>query len=211
MEKLNQEFSAIGFFLSGHPLDEYEKVLTKLGVLTYRDFEAGAERGQLAGRIAAIVVAARIKKSAKGNTFAFGMFSDKTGTFEAIIFSDTLDQAGALLEPGTAVILGIAGERDGETLKLRVQGVEALDKAAQSVQRGIRVVFDGRSMQARKTALDELKGLLKAGGRAEVRFAIELEDKSRALDFTLPGRFDVSPSTSGLISTVPGVLAVEDL
>src|SRR4029078_12731410 len=32
MERLQHEFEAVGFFLSGHPLDAYASVLSKLGI-----------------------------------------------------------------------------------------------------------------------------------------------------------------------------------
>ena len=43
-----------------------------------------------AGRLAGIVVSARERRSQKGNKFAFAMFSEPTGQFEAVIFSETL-------------------------------------------------------------------------------------------------------------------------
>jgi DNA polymerase III subunit alpha len=211
MERLNEEFAAVGFFLSGHPLDEYESILPKLGVTSFQDFESSMPLGAGAGRLAAIVVSARIKKSQKGNTFAFGLFSDKTGQFEAVIFSDTLNQARDLLEPGTPVLLVVAAERDGETLKMRVQAVEALDRAAAGVQRGLRVTLDRRVIQGPKGRLDELKKLLKPGGRGDVKLVIDLDDRGRTLELALPGKFDVSPTQRGLISTVPGVLDVVEV
>ena len=63
--------SAVGYFLSGHPLDEYESALASLGVKRYAEFAAGIT-GSGSARIAAIVVAARERRSAKGNKFAFG-------------------------------------------------------------------------------------------------------------------------------------------
>ncbi len=50
MEKLQAEFESIGFFLSGHPLDQYDKVLAKLGVKRYVEFEAAVERAHPAVR-----------------------------------------------------------------------------------------------------------------------------------------------------------------
>ena len=144
MERLEKEFDAVGFFLSGHPLDEYESVLAKLGVQSWSDFEAATERGVTAGRLAGIVVSARERKSQRGNKFAFAMFSDPSGQFEAVIFSDTLAQARDLLEPGTPVLLTVEAERDGESVKLRVQHLEALDKAAGAVQRGAQGGASGR-------------------------------------------------------------------
>src|SRR5690606_15930946 len=132
MEKLQHEFDAVGFFLSGHPLDEYQSLLPKLHAVRYTEFEQRAERGATQGRLAGIVIAARERRSAKGNTFAFASFSDPTGQFEAIVFSDTLAAARDLLEPGTPVLVTVEAERDGETLKLRAQMIEALDKAAAS-------------------------------------------------------------------------------
>ena len=120
MEKLQQEFDAIGFFLSGHPLDQYEKVLAKLGVRRFTDFEALAEQGAKGGRLAGIVIAARERRSQKGNKFAFAMFSDTSGQFEAVIFSDTLAQAGNLLKPGTPLLLdggSRARRRDAENAR----------------------------------------------------------------------------------------------
>ena len=76
------------------------------------------------------------------------MFSEPTGQFEAVIFSETLAQSRELLEPGTAVLLSVEGERDGDTLKLRAQTIESLDKAAEGVQKGVKVVLDGSAIGA---------------------------------------------------------------
>jgi DNA polymerase III subunit alpha len=211
MERLQHEFDAIGFFLSGHPLDAYAGVLAKLGTLTLAELEARSERGVVVGRLAGVVVSARERRSQKGNKFAFAMFSEPTGQFEAVIFSETLAQSRHLLEPGTAVLVSVEGERDGETLKLRAQSIEALDAAAQSVQRGLRVVLDRRTILGNKATLDDLKAMLKPGGKGTISLAMTLEEAGRELEITLPGSFDVSPVQKGALSTVPGVLAVVEV
>jgi DNA polymerase-3 subunit alpha len=211
MERLEKEFEAVGFFISGHPLDEYEGVLASLGVTRWTEFEAAIERGTAAGRLAGIVVSARERRSQKGNKFAFAMFSDSTGQFEAVIFSDTLAQARDLLEPGTPVLLSVEAERDGETVKLRVQGIEALDAAAGAMQRGLKVILDPRLIAEKKEALGELRAQLKPGGKGEIRLVLQLEDRGREMELALPGRYAVSPMHKGMLSTVPGVVEVADL
>ncbi|HUJ37823.1 MAG TPA: DNA polymerase III subunit alpha, partial [Hyphomicrobium sp.] len=212
MERLSHEFEAVGFYLSGHPLDAYERVLQKLGVKRYVDFEALTERGSCEGRLAGIVISARERKSQRGNKFAFAMFSDTTGQFEAVVFSDTLAQCRDLLEPGTAVLLNVVAERDGDAVKMRVEGLEALDKAAAGVQRGLRVVLDRRLVQGgRGGAIAALKALLKPGGKGEVRLVLALDDRNRELEFALPGRYDVSPAQAGILSTTPGVREVLEI
>jgi DNA polymerase-3 subunit alpha len=211
MERLQHEFEAVGFFLSGHPLDAYKTVLDKLGVQTYAEIEAKGERGVVAGRVAGIVVSARERRSQKGNKFAFAMFSEPTGQFEAVIFSETLAASRSLLEPGTAVLISVEGERDGETLKLRAQSIESLDQAAQGVQRGLKVVLDRRVLQGGKSGLADLKARLKPGGKGVISISVELDDRGREVEIAMPGRFDISPAQKGAIATVPGVLEVVDV
>jgi len=211
MERLQHEFEAVGFFLSGHPLDAYKTLLDKLGVQTYAEIEAKGERGVVAGRVAGIVVSARERRSQKGNKFAFAMFSEPTGQFEAVIFSETLAASRSLLEPGTPVLITVEGERDGETLKLRAQSIESLDQAAQGVQRGLRVVLDRRALQGGKNGLAALKARLKPGGKGVISISVELDDKGREVEIAMPGRFDISPAQKGAIATVPGVLEVVDM
>ena len=208
MERLQYEFEAIGFFLSGHPLDSYASVLAKLNTVTLSELEVRSERGAVAGRLAGVVVSARERRSQKGNKFAFAMFSEPTGQFEAIIFSETLNLSRHLLEPGTAVLVSVEGERDNDTLKLRAQGIESLDAAAEGVQRGLRLVLDRGTILRTKAPLDELKAMLKPGGKGTISLSMTLEETGRELEITLPGGFDVSPVQKGVLSTVPGVLAV---
>ncbi len=211
MERLSHEFEAVGFYLSGHPLDSYERVLHKLGVKRYSDFEALAERGSCEGRLAGIVISARERKSQRGNKFAFAMFSDTTGQFEAVIFSDTLAKAGDLLEPGTPVLLAVSAERDGDTVKLRVEGLEGLDTAAAGVQRGLKVVLDRRLVQSNTKSIATLKSQLKHGGKGEIRLVLALEDRGREVEIIIPGRYDVSPASAGILSTAPGVVEVLEI
>jgi DNA polymerase-3 subunit alpha len=207
MERLQHEFEAVGFYLSGHPLDQYERLRVKLGTVRWIDFEVAAERGATAGRLAATVVSARERRSQKGNKFAFAMFSDPSGQFEAVIFSETLSAARDLLEPGTAVLLTVAAERDGDAVKLRVDAMEALDKAAESVQLGLRLVLDGGALARDANGLAELRRQL-APGRGELLLEVRLADRGCAAVIALPGGHDVSPRRAGVLSTLPGVVEV---
>lgn len=207
MDKLQKEFEAIGFFLSGHPLDQYEKALEKLGVRRYVDFEAASARGAIAGKLAGIVIAARERRSAKGNKFAFALFSDTSGQFEAVIFSDTLAQARDLLESGNAVLLDVEGERDGEALKMRVQSVKSLDEAVEQIPRSIRIVVDGDTLGRNPAGLEQLKALLRPG-RGEATIELQLADYIRPVPIAPKGKYDLSAKTIGRITTVPGVIEV---
>ena len=211
LEQLPAEFDAVGFYLSGHPLDSYDTVLKKMGVKTYAEFEAFTARGATAGRLAGIVVSARERRSQKGNKFAFAMFSDSTGQYEAIIFSDTLAAARDLLEPGTPVIVSVEAERDGETVKMRAQAIEALEKAAAAMPRNVKIIVDAAANA--KGLLAQLRALMKPGsGRGgEIRIVLPLSERAREVEMILPGRFELSPQTVNRISVLDGVREVIDL
>jgi DNA polymerase-3 subunit alpha len=120
-------------------------------------------------------------------------------------------------------LINVEGERDGEALKLRAQSIESLDKAAEGVQKGVKVVLDGRSLRGSAGGsanggprggggpLADLKALLKPNGKGTICLSIALEDKGREAEIALPGLFDISPAQKGAISTVPGVLEVLDV
>ncbi|WP_072396941.1 DNA polymerase III subunit alpha [Hyphomicrobium sp. CS1GBMeth3] len=207
MEKLQKEFDAIGFFLSGHPLDQYEKALAKLNVYRYVDFEAASARGVSAGRLAGIVISARERRSQKGNKFAFAMFSDTSGQFEAVIFSDTLAASRQLLESGTAVLLDVEAERDGDALKMRVQNVKSLDEAVEQIPRSVRILVDGDALSRNPAGLEQLKSLLRPG-KGEAMIELQLADYEQPVPIAPKGRYDLSAKTIGRITTVPGVLEV---
>jgi len=212
MERLSHEFDAIGFYLSGHPLDQYEKALQKLGVRRYAEFEVLTERGATGGQLAGIVIAARERRSQKGNKFAFGMFSDMTGQFEAVIFSDTLAVSRDLLEPGTPVLLTVSAERDGDTVKMRVEALRSLNDAVGALQSGLRIVLDGDAIgNGKANALAQLKARLKPGGKGEVRIALQVWERGSEIEFVAPGRYDVSPVQAGILATVPGVVEVLEI
>ena len=144
-----------------------------------------------------------------GNKCAFAVFSEPTGQFEAVIFSETLAASRPLLEAGTAVLLNVEGERDGEALKLRVQTVQSLDEAANGVQRGLKVVIDADRLVASKGSLDSLRESLKPSGKGLVEMHLRVREMGKMGMLKLQGR-DISPARKSELSAISGVLEVVD-
>ena len=71
------------------------------------------------------------------------------------------------------------------------------------------MVLDGGAVAAGR--LDELKAMLKPGGKGVVCLALALADRGREVEIAMPGRFDISPAQKSAIATVPGVLEVVDI
>ncbi|ALK10206.1 DNA polymerase III subunit alpha [Blastochloris viridis] len=204
-DRLKREFDAIGFFLSGHPLDDYAATLKRLRVQAWTEFcEAVKEDGATAGRLAAIVVGRTEKRTKTGNKMGILALSDPSAPFEAVIFSEGLQQYGALLEEGARVVLQVSAEVQGEDVRARIQGVEALDEVAARHQRGLNVFMREAG------PLDSLARRLEAGGDGEVAVVLVLDGGRTEVEVRLPGRYKVSPQIAGAIKAIPGVMTVED-
>src|SRR6266403_1884387 len=102
-ERLRREYDAIGFFLSGHPLDDYATILKRLRVQSWAEFSRAVKTGATAGKVAATVVSRMERRTKTGNKMGIMGLSDPTGHFEAVLFSEGLAQYREVLEPGAAV------------------------------------------------------------------------------------------------------------
>ncbi len=166
IDRLNQEMLAIGFFLSGHPLDDYRSVLEREGVLTYAELARKArETGSAIARVAGSVAQRQERKSARGNRFAYIAFSDSTGSFEAIVFSELLDQAREHLETGCNVIVTFEATAETEDVKLRIVAVAPIDRALARVGGAETQAFRRRYRRASVSSAQTGKRALRQRGK----------------------------------------------
>ena len=211
-ERLQKEYDAIGFFLTGHPLDDYAPLLKGLRVESWTDFCKSVKFGASAGRVAATVVSRQERRTKTGNKMGIIGLSDPTGQYEAVIFSEGLQQYRELLEPGGAVLLFLAAEAQGDDVRARIQTVEPLDKAAAKLQKGLRVFLrDAAPLEAvskRLEAIPNSANRANSSADGEVNVVLMLNDGAE-VEVRLPGRFKVSPQIAGAIKAVPGVIQVE--
>ena len=206
MEKLQNEFSAIGFYLSSHPLAAYERSLIRLGVCRSADLPALLARGT-PGRIklAGTVIDRSERTSAKGNRFAFVQCSDQSGAFEMMVFSEVLSSKRPLLEPGQAILVSVDGRLDGEQVKLLAQNVEKLEDAVANSAAGLRIEISDPTVLA--TLQKTLEG---RKGRGRVTLVVPLEEETEA-EVTLPGTYSIAGGLRDIIGMLPGVAQVEEI
>jgi DNA polymerase-3 subunit alpha len=206
MERLQQEFGAIGFYLSSHPLAAYERSLQRLGVCRAADLPAMIARGAPGRiRLAGTVIDRMERTSAKGNRFAFVQCSDQSGAFELMVFSELLGSKRNLLEAGQAVLISADGRLDGEQVKLTAQTVEKLDDAVANAAAGLRIMIsDPVALEALRKALDGKRG------RGRVTLIVPMADDSEA-EVTLPGTYSIAGGLRDTIGSLPGVAQVEEI
>ncbi len=204
-ERLRREFDAVGFFLSGHPLDDYESVLKRLRVERWVDFVRAVKKGASSARLAATVLDRQERRTKTGNKMGIVTLSDASGQYEAIMFQEGLNQYRDMLEKGAVVLVTLQANVEGEDVRARIATVEPLDKAANRVQKGLRIFVRDQE------PLSSLAQRLGVKGEGEVSLVIMLERDRSEVEVKLPGRYMVSPQIAGAIKAIPGIVAVEHI
>ncbi len=210
-ERLKREYDAVGFFLSGHPLDDYAAVLRKLRVQPWAEFARAVKAGATAGKVAGTVVSRQERRTRTGSKMGIIGLSDPSGAYEAVIFSEGLAEHRDLLEPGNAVLLFLSAEVQGDEVRARIQSAEPLDAAAANLHKGLRVFLrDDKPIEAVARRLEPAPARNQANGDGEVSLVLMLE-RGTEVEIKLDGRFKVSPQIAGALKAVPGVVQVEAL
>jgi len=212
-ERLNEEFRAIGFYLSGHPLDDYMGPLKRKGVLTLDQITAKAASGPLVAKLAGVVAGRQERKSARGNRFAFAQMSDTTGAYEVTLFSETLEKSREFLETGAKVVITVEATMESDQLKLLGRSVAPIDAAvAQAGLTGLLVfINDAQAISTVGTVLKEAAKSARGAGKGPVQLCLMDPGLPGEVDMDLGQDFAINPQIKSAIRSLEGVLEVEDL
>ena len=204
-ERLRREFDAVGFFLSGHPLEVYDAALKRLRATRWADFTQAVRNGASTARLGASVLDRYERRTRNGGKIGVVQLSDPSGTYEAILFQEGLSQFRDLLEKGADVLVTLQASVEGEDVRARIVNVERLTDAAAKVQKGLRVFVRD------ETPLESIERRLTAPGEGEVSLVVILGPQEGEVEIRLPGRYSVNAAIAGALKAAPGVVAVEQV
>ena len=212
-ERLSEEFKAIGFYLSGHPLDDYMPALKRKDVLTLDEVTAKAERGPFMAKMAGVVAGRQERKSARGNRFAFAQLSDPSGAFEVTLFSEVLEKSREFLETGAKVVITAEATMESDQLKLLVRSVGPVDAAiADAGKSSLRVyVSDPGAIATVARVLEDAKSAARNASRGEVLMYLQDPGLPGDVEMDLGQVFPINPQIKGALKSLEGVLDVEEI
>ncbi|MBV9692622.1 MAG: DNA polymerase III subunit alpha, partial [Alphaproteobacteria bacterium] len=203
-ERLSEEFSAMGFYLSGHPLDAYAAALKRLGAVNYAALLEDRRRSGFKAVLAGTMIKKHERRSRNDQSYAFVSFSDPSGMFEVMLFPEVLAASRPLLEAGKSVLVTCSAEWDGDDLKLRAASISDLDRAAEQAGEGLRIHIENED------ALGPIAANLKQQGKGIVTVVVP-GARGEEVEIQLPKRHLVSAAVKNAIKTMPGVTMVESV
>jgi DNA polymerase III subunit alpha len=207
--RLDEELSAIGFYLSGHPLQDMLDVFKRKKVTLYAEALSLAQEGQEAFRMAGVIRRRQERAAAgSGEKFAFVTLSDPTGEYEVLFPPESLRKNRDNLEPGTSIVLKVRSKgRDGE---VRFFGDEATPLAAtlSTNDMGLRVHVSAQviDLALLRTYLEEAKA--KTGGEITLLGDVGGEGE---VEVKLPQRYSLDATLRGRLKAMPGIRYFEDV
>ena len=146
-ERLAGEKDTLGLYLTGHPIDEYERELKRFVSTRIVDLAASREPQRVAG----LVVGVRTMKSKRGDTMAFVTLDDRTGRIEASLFGELFDQVRSQIESDQVLIVegDVSNDDFSGGLKLRVKDVTPMVTARVRYGESIDVALNAERINGR--------------------------------------------------------------
>ena len=184
-DKLQSEKDVLGFYVTGHPLEQYEEKVRELASHSSGSLEGLAKGVEVA--MCGVITGVVRKRNREGKPWAVMQLEDRDGSTEALVFNTQFERLASLLAEDQAVLVrGLALPEENNATKISVQDIVPLDVARVPLPSLISIkVWLGRNgTKDKASALNDLFGQ-KPGG-TQVRFRLEQSsDFSVVLDVPL--------------------------
>ncbi len=184
-ELLAEEFKSLGFYLSDHPLNEYQEVFKQLKIINYNEFYNNDNNE---GLVAGTIMSIQEKKSAKGTPYGIVKFSDKKREFELFLFAEILVLNRDKLKESESFVLTLQKDRiAGEPNKKRINVRKLL-----SLDDVINKPYSKVTIELKNNYnLAEISKLLSDNGETEINLVIK--DRNKKVNYSLQNnrKFDL--------------------
>ena len=185
-ELLTEEFKSLGFFISSHPLNEYEEIFDQLNITTYGKFLLNDNSE---GLVAGTVMSIQEKKSAKGTPYAIIKFSDKNEEFELFLFSEILIKNREKIKESESFIITLHKDKiisENQKRRINVKKILSLEELVSKPYSSITIEIRNNYN------LEELQKILNQKGNTKIKLIVN--DKNKKVNYTLNNnrKFDLS-------------------
>jgi DNA polymerase-3 subunit alpha len=203
LERMNNEFEAVGLYLNQHPISIYENILRKMRVFSFAQMNEKLSDGNSSIKVAGVMISKRMRSSPRGR-FATLMFSDPTGIFEVSIFDeDVLSEARDLLEAGCVLLMDAEARKDSGGIRLTAHSVRNLQDAVLNYH--IKIYINNIN------AIAALKNTIGEAVKGKTKVSVVVQNGVHQLEIALPESYNVSANALEDIRVIDGVKEVVEV
>ncbi len=215
VERLAEEHKAIGFYLSGHPLDDYLPALKRKKILTLEEVREKAERdGATIAKVGVLVSGLQERKSGRGTRFFRMNISDPTGQVAGMaMFPDNFDAVRQVFDQSNQVVMTIEARFNEGQFDPLGRSVGVMDKViADAGAADLKVFIDTPDAIAPvANVLNDAAQTVKNTAKGRVILCLMSPDLPGEVEMDAGAKFPVNPQIRSAIKGLGGVLAVEEI
>jgi DNA polymerase-3 subunit alpha len=166
------EKEMLGFYVTGHPLDQYEEKIREVAKQDSSKLEGLAKGTELA--MCGVLTGIQKRRNRDAKPWASMLLEDRLGSTEAMVFTTQYERLAQMLVEDQAVLVrGLALPEDSSPTKVSVTEIVPLDLVRVSVPSliSIKVFLNRNGVADKAAALQELFG--KKPGTTQVRLRLE--------------------------------------
>jgi len=201
-ERLRHEKEALGFYITGHPLTKYEKILKRIGVHSILDLE-NIQEGQSVMIAGILSNVRKIQTKSKSELMAYGILEDAHGNIEFIIFPELYKNHLQLLQKDTPLIIKGALEKTEKGMKVVTTEITGLEDFEKQIQYKVEISLK-EQLSSDTTNLQKLKSVLTSHGQG--RYPLYLRVCSHNAEALIATGMKISPDQEiiSLIEEIAG-------
>jgi DNA polymerase III subunit alpha len=156
-ERLRGEKETLGLYLTGHPIDEYEKEIRRFARQRISDLKPSRESQTIAG----LVFDMRVMKSKRGDKVGFVTLDDRSARIEVSLFAEAFQAAQSLLQKDALLVVEgeVAQDDFSGGMRVRAKRVMSLEDARTTLLDSVRISMN--TQMHGDECLSSIAGLLK--------------------------------------------------
>ncbi|WP_323785819.1 DNA polymerase III subunit alpha [Thalassovita sp.] len=214
-ERLAEEHKAVGFYLTGHPLDDYLPALKRKKILTLEQLRLKAEEnGAAIERVGVLVSGLQERKSGRGTRFFRMNISDPTGQVSGMVmFPEDFDRVRAVFDQTNQVVMTLEARFNEGQFDPMGRSVAPMDTiVADAGSSGLRIfVDDAAAIPSVASVLGSAAQTVPTAGRGPVYFCLMNQGLPGEVEIDLGQEFPVNPQIKGALKSLEGVMEVEEV
>ncbi len=201
-ERLTAEKSALGLYLTGHPIIQYEAELENIthGKIAklQKDIERGNARADV--RVAGLVVDVRTRQSKNGKTMGFVILDDRSGRLEVAAFSETFVKYRDLLSKDTLLVAegGIGIDDFSGLCRLTAEKLYSIEQARNEFARCLMMDWDA-AQEGNRLFIKQLQEILLPFTGGSCPLLIRYRSRYARVNVQLGDRWRIHPSDESLL------------
>jgi len=184
--KLAREREALGFFITGHPLEAYKGLAESLTTCSIPELDRLSPDREVS--VAGMVTALRQVQTKKGDKMAFITIEDQRGSIECVLFPKTYAQNARALATEEPILLRGTLERSGEGSKILADNVEVLSEVRIRRTREVRLNLDLEDELGEDRAMALRKLVAESPGRCPLRLDLHLRSEDARVRLLVEGQ-----------------------